>query len=449
MTTSGIETADTQTPLDCVPFESQEIQKATKIYGRLSSCTVYLHSIVLDKPSYLLGRSIDCDIVINPSNFPPLSIKSVSKHHFELSCDKDDRAYITDRSKNGTFINSERIDKGLKHALYHGDQIAIGTTSMRIYVYKENEKLLDLPLQLKDYKIVRQLGSGSYGEVWLAFHTTTNKEYAIKKVTKKCENKPNDSCRIDSEVQILQSIKHPCIISIKEVVNSDDAVYMVLEYMGGGELNSLMCASNSPLPENIVKPIFYQILIGIRYLHLRNITHRDIKPANILLQSKQLPAIVKIADFGLSKLIESTSHMYTVCGTLAFVAPEVIDPCYGPYTQQVDVWSLGVVLYTMLSNELPFKSTENGDTRKLILFGELSMTSAPWSFVSSNAKDLIKKMLMRNPEDRLTIHQVADHPWLTKDKVMLEEMKQLLKNNTTSCQHASNGIPPPKKLKIE
>ncbi|KAB0793415.1 hypothetical protein PPYR_13035 [Photinus pyralis] len=446
MTSGGIQLADTQTPVDCGTFQSQEIQKATKIYGRLSSCTVYLHSIVLDKPRYVLGRGIDCDLVIHPSNFPPLSIKSVSKYHFELVCDKDERVYINDLSKNGTFINSQRVSKGCRRALYHGDQIAIGTSSLRIYVYKENDKILDLPAELKGYKILRQLGSGSYGEVWLAVQTTTNKEYAIKKVIRRNENQPNngnDSWRMDNEVRILQSIEHPCIIGIKEVVNTDDAVFMVLEYMGGGELSSLMYASNSPLPENVVKPIFYQLLLGIRYLHLRNITHRDIKPANILLQSHQLPPIVKIADFGLSKLIESTSHMQTVCGTLAFVAPEIIDPCYGPYTQQVDVWSLGVVLYAMLSNKLPFNAAEDGDIRKTILNSQLEMVTGAWTYVSSNGKDLIKKMLMRNPEDRLTIHQVADHPWLARDKAMLEGVKQMLKDNT--CQHE----PRQKKIKLE
>jgi serine/threonine-protein kinase Chk2 len=158
--------------------------------------------------------------------------------------------------------------------------------------------------------------------------------------------------KIKTEVEILKSLSHPFIIKMREVFETDDSVFLILEYMKGGELTGRIL-SPTPFPESEVKFIFYQIMLGVRYLHANGVTHRDLKPENVLLHSDGLYPLAKISDFGLSKIMENISAMETTCGTIAYVAPEVLNHLKR-YNKQVDVWSLGVILFYMLSKTLPF-----------------------------------------------------------------------------------------------
>ena len=162
------------------------------------------------------------------------------------------------------------------------------------------------------------------------------------------------------------------IIQMKEVFESDREVFLVLEYMSGGELTSRILSS-APFPEGEVKFIFYQILQAVRYLHLNGVTHRDLKviktvieknvahedysffqPENVLLCSDTPFPMIKVSDFGLSKILDDTSMMETVCGTVSYAAPEVLKSSE-KYNKKIDIWSCGVILFYMLSRTLPFR----------------------------------------------------------------------------------------------
>lgn len=145
----------------------------------------------------------------------------------------------------------------------------------------------------------------------------------------------------------------PNIVSVREIVETNECVYIVLEYMAGGELNNLI-TSLIPLREDEVKALFYQIVLAVQYLHSQGITHRDLKPENVLLKAHKVDTTLKITDFGLSKIIHDEDDlMKTICGTPCYVAPEILRGKV--YDQQVDIWSMGVILYYMLSQELPFR----------------------------------------------------------------------------------------------
>ncbi|KAL3273733.1 hypothetical protein HHI36_015162 [Cryptolaemus montrouzieri] len=219
---------------------------------------------------------------------------------------------------------------------------------------------------------------------------------------------------------------HPCVIHMEEIIETETDVFLILEYMAGGELTKRIL-SKSAMTEHNIKFIFYQISLAVQYLHSKGITHRDLKPDNVLLASEATETLVKITDFGLSKFMDEYTLMETICGTPTYVAPEIIDGNYSEYSKQVDIWSLGVILFYMVSKELPFRSTDRATLNKLIINGKYNLNSSKWVGVSSSAKDLIRKMLVVNPEKRLTIEKVLQHPWIAQDTRMQYRVSQMMK----------------------
>ncbi|KAF5302099.1 hypothetical protein FQR65_LT08650 [Abscondita terminalis] len=429
---------------------SQEVEQIA--YGQLVSMQPCFDSV--DKPEITLGRSPDCDVVVSRGGKSSNYI-NISCVHFKITHFVNELVVcLTDLSKNGTYVNSKLIGKGNEVFLKHNDQICIGTTDYEVFTFKSFNRFAKsfLPLGLmKRYEFERPLGSGASGDVVLVRERVSCKPYAIKKINKVRLNDPhsiNNQNRIKNEMNIMRSVSHPYIISTKEIVDTDEAVFIVLEYMAGGELTNLL--STGPLPENVVKLLFYQIVLGLRHLHLLNITHRDLKPSNILLQSEKSITVAKIADFGLSKIIGSSSELDTWCGTPSYIAPEIIDYQCGPYTKQVDIWSLGVILYHMLSGELPFRGKGKHPIQvlKLIVSEKYNITSIVWNSVSYSAKDLLQHMLIVNPKKRYTIEEVVNHPWLSQDLCMQQQARNILITRTNLPQQCCDE-PPHKKLKID
>lgn len=138
---------------------------------------------------------------------------------------------------------------------------------------------------------------------------------------------------------------------MKEIVDTEKDVFIVLEYMEGGELTSRILSINS-MTESNIKHIFYQIVLAVKHLHQNGVAHRDLKPENVLLLNHETDTLVKLSDFGLSKIMNN-DFMTTLCGTLNYIAPEILNGAVR-YNEQVDVWSLGVILYYMISTEFPF-----------------------------------------------------------------------------------------------
>lgn len=212
------------------------------------------------------------------------------------------------------------------------------------------EQTNDLPADIKkEYYIGQELGSGACGSVYFAQNRRTCEPFAIKYTDS--EGKENNTiAMILKEVKILQQLEHPCILKLFKMQSYTNSVAMFVDYMNGGDLYSRIL-KNGHFSESFSKFLFYQICRGIEYLHSQNVIHRDLKPENILLASTDQYTLVKVADFGLSKCIASNSLLQTQCGTAGYLAPEVRT---SRYTNKVDIWSLGVVLYNCFTGAYPF-----------------------------------------------------------------------------------------------
>ncbi|CAH2232858.1 jg16618 [Pararge aegeria aegeria] len=419
----------------------------------------------LIQPEFTLGRAPTCTFIMKKDLIKDDIIKSVSKQQFVIRRDLKEPlnpAIITDLSYNGTFINGAKIGKGNSRVLDDNDVISVTHEIVKIFLFKDllkNEQD-KVPKEVSQkYYISRVLGQGACGTVKLVYDKVKCSKYAMK-VIKKSRlsngqvNHLNDPVKIMNEVRIMKALKHPCIISTEEVVDSRDAMYIVMELMEGGELFNRI-TKRSRLSERHTRFLFRQMVLAVKYLHSQGITHRDLKPDNVLLVSEDDETLVKITDFGLSKFIREDSFMKTMCGTPLYVAPEVLrangHKSYGP---EVDVWSLGVIFFVCLVGYVPFSCDYYKDMtlQDQILSGNYYMSQAHWQGVSLQAKMLMKRMLTVNVSRRITLDQILKHCWMQDPDVDLriENLLSLAhakysqisaKTSSSSDEENNNGSP--------
>jgi len=258
----------------------------------------------------------------------------------------------------------------------------------------------------KYYELLEHLGSGTFATVRAAKEKATEKKYAIKIIDKKAMGPKQDMMM--REVEILKQVKHSNVIKLKELFESPQKLYLVMELVTGGELFDKIVDKGS-YSEKDASFVMKQIVDAVRYLHENNIVHRDLKPENLLLESPKSD-IVKIADFGLSKILGAEAMLKTACGTPGYVAPEVLQ--LNGYGKEVDMWSIGVIMYILLCGFPPFYEESNAQLFKAIMEGRFSYPDPYWSGVSDSAKDLINKLLVVDPKKRLTADQALQHPWI-------------------------------------
>jgi len=279
-------------------------------------------------------------------------------------------------------------------------------------------------LKVEDvYEMGKQLGTGAFSVVQLATRKKDGKKFAIKCVSK-TKLPPSDLLLLSREISIMKKLKHPHIIQLVQVFETDDMLYLVLEYATGGELFDSIVNKGSYGEEDAAL-IIQQIMEAITYVHSNGIAHRDLKPENLLLagDSSQKP-FIKIADFGLSKDFGMEGILKTRCGTPDYVAPEVV--MGEEYNTEVDVWSIGVITYTILCGYPPFFGDSNKELFDKIISGKYSFTGE-WDKISSEAKTFIKKMLVVDPNSRYTAEQALQDPWIKKYAV--ESMSRSLTLN--------------------
>ncbi|KAF9729568.1 hypothetical protein PMIN03_006347 [Paraphaeosphaeria minitans] len=259
--------------------------------------------------------------------------------------------------------------------------------------------------RLGQYTIVKTLGEGSFGKVKLATHQVSGQKVALKIINRKRLVTRDMAGRIEREIQYLQLLRHPHIIKLYTVITTPTEIIMVLEYAGGELFDYIV--NNGRLPEAQARKFFQQIVCAVEYCHRHKIVHRDLKPENLLLDEHYN---VKIADFGLSNIMTDGNFLKTSCGSPNYAAPEVISgKLYaGP---EVDVWSCGVILYVLLVGRLPFDDEYIPTLFKKIAAGNYSIPS----YLSPGAVNLIKKMLMVNPVHRITVAEIRQDSWFTKD----------------------------------
>ncbi|XP_070063129.1 serine/threonine-protein kinase par-1 isoform X7 [Drosophila virilis] len=271
------------------------------------------------------------------------------------------------------------------------------------------------------FDIIKKLGQGTYGKVQLGINKETGQEVAIKTI-KKCKIEAEaDLVRIRREVQIMSSVQHPNIIHIYEVFENREKMVLVMEFAAGGELYDYL-SERKVLSEEEARRIFRQVATAVYYCHKHKICHRDLKLENILLDEQ---GNAKIADFGLSNVFDDQRLLGTFCGSPLYASPEIVEgtPYQGP---EVDCWSLGVLLYTLVYGSMPFDGSNFKRLVKQISQGDYYEPRKP-----SRASTLIREMLTVSPQKRATIEQICSHWWVNEnDNVSCLDLAEDLANQT-------------------
>lgn len=263
------------------------------------------------------------------------------------------------------------------------------------------------------YEILEKLGTGAYGSVHKALDRRTRQVRAIKTLDIP-ENKEKYR-RVIEEVNILRALDHPNIITIFEVIRENNKLHIATELCTGGELFERII-STGYFSENLAARIMFDMIKAVMYCHNSGIVHRDLKPENLLFESKAPNALLKVIDFGTSKKLSPNTKLKSLMGTAYYIAPEVID---GRYDEKCDVWGCGVILYILLCNLYlggypPFNGKSDSEIFKKIKSGKFSFSGFEWLKVSKEAKNLLKKMLTLDPNNRLSAKEVLRDPWLKK-----------------------------------
>ncbi|KAI0848955.1 calcium/calmodulin-dependent protein kinase 1 [Daldinia vernicosa] len=271
------------------------------------------------------------------------------------------------------------------------------------------------------YRFGRTLGAGTYGIVREA--DGPNGKVAIKIILKK--NVKGNEQMVWDELDMLQRLKHPHIVRFVDWFESRDKWYIVTELATGGELFDRICEQGK-FTEKDASQTIRQVLDAVSYLHDRNVVHRDLKPENLLYLSKHPDSDLVLADFGIAKMLDTMDEVLTtMAGSFGYAAPEVM--LKKGHGKPVDMWSLGVITYTLLCGYSPFRSENLQDLIDECSNGKVVFHERYWRDVSDDAKDFIMRLLQPNPEDRWSSKQALKHPWLSgenaSDHNLLPEIK--------------------------
>ena len=275
---------------------------------------------------------------------------------------------------------------------------------------KEKEK----EYKIGNYLIKKTLGQGTFGKVKLGVYIPTQEKVAIKILEKDRIIEKDDEIRVKREFDMLALFNHPNVILVAEIFESSDSYYSVMEYCQGGELFNYI-VKNRRLSEEEAAFFYYQLINGLEYIHSLGIVHRDLKPENLLLTSEHL---LKIIDFGLSNYFKNGQQelLSTPCGSPCYASPEMVGgKKYNGF--KIDIWSTGIILYAMLCGYLPFEDKDNDVLFEKILECKLIFPK----YITEISKDLMQKILVTNPEERITIPEIKNHPFYLKGKDLFEQ----------------------------
>ncbi|OHT04961.1 CAMK family protein kinase [Tritrichomonas foetus] len=260
------------------------------------------------------------------------------------------------------------------------------------------------PLQIGPYVIRGTVGEGAFSVVKLVCHAETHLYYACKIVPKTRINTPSLQERFELEIRINQQLHHPGVVAIYDLLRDENNYYVIMEFCPNGELFQYI-VDREHLSEQEARPFVRQVLETLKYIHDNGISHRDLKPENLLLDSM---GKVKLSDFGLSRYIPANGLVDTPCGSPCYASPECISGnSYNGRT--TDVWSIGVIIYAMLTGQLPWTKRNQAQLFAQIKRGEYSIPN----FLSETCQSFVRGLMTVNVNDRLTIEQALDHPWLS------------------------------------
>ncbi|OMJ92407.1 hypothetical protein SteCoe_4854 [Stentor coeruleus] len=301
--------------------------------------------------------------------------------------------------------------KNESHSEKSSEYIVNNTQSLKIDARLFINKRTGLLSQ--EYTIGPKIGAGSFGFVREATSINLKKKRAIKSIKKsEISQSLKERAEFVAEVNILIKTDHPNVVKLYEFYEDDRYYHLVTEFLTGGELLDFII-KRKWLCEPIAAHFMSQLLSGVAYCHSNNIVHRDLKPENLLLDKDTPEALLKIIDFGTSKIFDPTKRMTHKYGTVYYVAPEVLQ---GYYNEKCDIWSCGVILYLLLSGRPPFYAKSHEEILEKILKGHYSFEEPEWDEVSNDAKDLINQMLHRNYNFRISALDAQKHPWFLSQK---------------------------------
>ncbi|XP_050804471.1 serine/threonine-protein kinase MARK1 isoform X6 [Gopherus flavomarginatus] len=253
-----------------------------------------------------------------------------------------------------------------------------------------------------NYRLLKTIGKGNFAKVKLARHVLTGREVAVK-IIDKTQLNPTSLQKLFREVRIMKILNHPSIVKLFEVIETEKTLYLVMEYASGGEVFDYLVA-HGRMKEKEARAKFRQIVSAVQYCHQKYIVHRDLKAENLLLDADMN---IKIADFGFSNEFTIGNKLDTFCGSPPYAAPELFQgkKYDGP---EVDVWSLGVILYTLVSGSLPFDGQNLKELRERVLRGKYRI---PF-YMSTDCENLLKKLLVLNPVKRGSLEQIMKDRWI-------------------------------------
>ena len=292
--------------------------------------------------------------------------------------------------------------------------MSLDSKPLKTNIFKELSKNFDnfnlnknfLKNDISQYQIKGRIGEGMFGKVKLGIHLLTREKVAIKIFDKGKIKNEKESDYINREISILKKLNHYNIIKLYNIIQEENFVYLIQEYISNGELlNFLENPENKNITEQTICKLYQQLISGIEYLYEIGIAHRDLKLENILLNYNN---DIKIIDFGLSNKYNKDNEelLWSSCGSPCYAAPEMIkgDKYHGVDT---DIWSSGIILYLMLCKSFPFNDRNNSKLYQKILSGKFILPN----YLSNDAKDLLIKLLKVNPDERIKLNEIKKHPW--------------------------------------
>uniref|UniRef100_S4RU32 SNF-related serine/threonine-protein kinase n=1 Tax=Petromyzon marinus TaxID=7757 RepID=S4RU32_PETMA len=255
------------------------------------------------------------------------------------------------------------------------------------------------------YDLEKTLGRGHFAVVKLARHVFTGEKVAVKVIDKSKLDPMATSHLFQQEVRCMKLVQHPNVVRLYEVIDTQTKLYLILELADGGDLYDYIMRHEGGLQEELAKTYFAQVVHAISYCHRLHVVHRDLKPENVVFFEKQ--GLVKLTDFGFSNLFQPGTKLATSCGSLAYSAPEILlgDEYDAP---AVDIWSLGVILYMLVCGHPPFQEANDSETLTMIMDCKYTVPA----HISRECKDLIARMLQRDPRRRASLQEMEGHPWL-------------------------------------
>jgi hypothetical protein len=338
--------------------------------------------------------------------------------------DEEKKSFLGMHNLSGCFIQEESEKMEIEGKSFYVFEIFFNNKSKtRKYYTPDIEIMKKFVTKIKEaigymkfsdfYELKEVIGKGKFGVVNLGIHKKTQQQVAVKIINKDSIKTVEDKELVRIEIGILKLCHHPNVVRLLDHLENEDYIFIVTEYIEGGTLGQYFKKKNFNFSERQASSIMSQIANGVKYLHKYGIVHRDLKPDNIMITQQNDFGIIKIMDFGLSKIVSTQEKMVDGYGTLSYVAPEVL--LRTPYNKEVDIWSMGVILYYMLCGHLPFKGNKEVVIAEKIVNDDLEFDDDEWEVRSKKVRELIISCLKKEPEERITIDDFLNHPWFKKN----------------------------------